>query len=212
MRGIHFIVPIGADQHQALHVRVCQEILHQVQRRRIEPLQIVEKQGQGMFRPREYIDKTTNYQLETSLGFALRKVRDRRLLSYNGLQFRDQTYHQLSVRMKRVTESIAPLAQLLFALTQEWANQALKGLRQSGIRDIALILVELACCKKASRRNQRLVQLIDDGGFADSGIAGNQNQLRPAAGYHMIKRSKQGLALALSPVQFLRAKQTFWKV
>src|SRR6266436_2030929 len=98
-------------------------------------------------------------------------------------------------------KGIAPLAQLLFAFTQKWASKALKGLRQSGIRDVALVLVELAGCKKAMRRNQRFVQLIDNGGFADSGIAGNQHQLRPPAGYHPIECCKQGLDLALSPVQ-----------
>src|SRR5215472_6168936 len=99
---------------------------------------------------------------------------------------------------------IAPLAQLLFALTQKWPGKALKGLRQGSIRDIALVLVELARCKKATRRNKGFVELINDGGFADSGIAGNQDQLRPAAGYHTIKRTKQGLDLARSPVQSLR--------
>ncbi len=72
-------------------------------------------------------------------------------------------------------KGIPPLAQLLFALAQEGADKALKGLRQGGIRDIALVLVELARCKKATRSNQRFVQLIDDRGFADSGIAGNQH-------------------------------------
>ena len=33
-------------------------------------------------------------------------------------------------------------------------------------------------------------QFIDDGGFSDSGIAGNQHQLRPATGDHTIKRCK----------------------
>src|SRR5215813_7416728 len=101
-------------------------------------------------------------------------------------------------------KGIAPRAQLLFALAQKRTDKTLKGLGEGGIRDIALVLIELARCKKATRRNQRFVQLIDDGGFADSGIAGNQHQLGPATGYHTIKRSKQGLDLALSPVQFLR--------
>jgi len=39
---------------------------------------------------------------------------------------------------------IAPFAQLPFALTQEVTDKALKGLRQRGIRDVALVLIELA--------------------------------------------------------------------
>ena len=109
-------------------------------------------------------------------------------------------------------KGIAPLAQLLFALAQKWSGKALKGLRQGGIRNIALVLVELARCKKATRRNQRFVQLIDDGGFADSGIAGNQHQLRPAAAYDAVEGSEQDLDLARSPVQFLGDQQPVWAV
>ena len=76
------------------------------------------------------------------------------------------------------TKGVAPDAQLCFALTQKRTDKALKRLRQSGIRDVALVLVELAGGKKAARRNKRLVQLIDDGGLADTGISGNEHQLR----------------------------------
>src|SRR5215471_1668733 len=109
-------------------------------------------------------------------------------------------------------QSTSPPAQLLIAPIQKRADEALKGLRQGGIRNIALVLIELARCKKAARRNQGFVQLIDNGGFADSRIAGNQHQLRPPAGYHPIKRRKESVDLARSPVQFLRDKQTIWRV
>ncbi len=47
------------------------------------------------------------------------------------------------------------------------------------------------------------MQLIDDGGLADAGIAGDQHQLRPAASDDAVEGGEQGLDLALSPVQFL---------
>ena len=53
MRGIDFVVAIGADQHQMLQLRPGQQILQQIERRRIEPLQIVEEQRQRMFRAGE---------------------------------------------------------------------------------------------------------------------------------------------------------------
>src|SRR5262245_25761609 len=101
-------------------------------------------------------------------------------------------------------KGIAPPAQLLCAPAEKPAGQALEGLCEGGIRDVALVLVELARRKKATRTNQRFMQLIDDGGFADSGIAGNQHQLRPGTGYDTIEGGKQRLDLARSPVQFLR--------
>ena len=36
-----FVVPVSADQHQVLHARRSQQILKQIKRRRVEPLQVV---------------------------------------------------------------------------------------------------------------------------------------------------------------------------
>ena len=71
--------------------------------------------------------------------------------------------------------------QLGLALAQQRPDQALKRLRQRRIGDVALVLVELARGEQAARRHQRLVQFIDDRGFADAGIARDQHQLRRAA-------------------------------
>ena len=60
-----FVVPVSADQHQVLHVRLGQQILEQIERRRVEPLQVVEEQRQRMFRPREHADEPPEHQLET---------------------------------------------------------------------------------------------------------------------------------------------------
>jgi len=81
-----------------------------------------------MFRPCEYIDKSTKDQMKPALGVLRRKFRNRGLLPNNRLQFGDQTHHELSVRIQCLMKGIAPLAQLLFALTEKWADQALKGL------------------------------------------------------------------------------------
>ena len=51
------------------------------------------------------------------------------------------------------------------------------------------------------------MQFIDDRGFADAGIAGNQNQLRRTALDHAIEDGEQAFDLALSPVQLLRDQQ-----
>ena len=99
MGGIDFVVPVGADQHQVLHVRLGQQILQQIERCRVEPLQIVEEQGERMFRPREYTDKSPEHQLEAALRILRRKFRDRWLFSDDELQFRDEIHNELSVRI-----------------------------------------------------------------------------------------------------------------
>jgi hypothetical protein len=68
MGGIDFVVPIGADHEQMLHVRLGQQVGEHIERRRVEPLQIVEKERQRMFRPREDADQPPEHQLETALS------------------------------------------------------------------------------------------------------------------------------------------------
>ena len=98
------------------------------------------------------------------------------------VQFGDEVDHEPSVRPQRLQQALrASCAQLGLALAEKWPHQALKRLHQRRIRDVALVLVELARREQPTRRHQRLVQLIDDGGLADAGIAGDQHQLRRAA-------------------------------
>src|SRR6266851_6344631 len=125
-----------------------------------------------MFGLREDAEKSPEHQPETALCLLWRKLRDPRLLSDEQLQFGDNVDHEPTVRAQRLAQRVAPAGQLRVALAQKRADQALKRLRQRRIGDVALVLVELARCEEPTRRHQRLVQLIDDGGLADAGIAG----------------------------------------
>src|ERR1700744_6481017 len=91
-------------------------------------------------------------------------------------------------------------------------DKALKSLGQRGVRNITLVLVELARGKKAPRRNKHLMELVDYAGLADPGISGNEHQLRRSARYHALKGGKQGIDLPLAPVQFLRNQEAVWCV
>src|SRR5579872_5639709 len=97
MRRINFVVPVGPDQQQILHVRLDQQIFQKIECRRVQPLQIVKKKSQRMIRPGEYADEPTKYQMKTTLRILRRNFKDRRLFSYNVAQFRNQVYNQLSV-------------------------------------------------------------------------------------------------------------------
>ena len=97
MGGIDFVVPVGPDHQQRLLVRLGQQVGEQIERRRVKPLQIVEKKRQRMFRPSEDADKPPEHQLETALCLLRRKPRDRRLLSDEKLQLGDNADHELPV-------------------------------------------------------------------------------------------------------------------
>src|ERR1700716_4204244 len=98
MHGIDLIVPISADQHQVLQIRSGQEILQQVERRRIEPLEVVEKQRERVLGSSEYADKPPEHQFETPLRVLRLKIRDWYLFSNDEFQFRNQIHDQQSVR------------------------------------------------------------------------------------------------------------------
>src|ERR1700694_2573655 len=84
MGRVDFVVPICADQHQVPHIGLGQKILEQVKRCRVEPLQIVKEQCEWVLGPREYVDKSPEYQLKTALRVLWRKLRDGWLFSYYG--------------------------------------------------------------------------------------------------------------------------------
>src|SRR6266850_377036 len=100
-------------------------------------------------------------------------------------------------------QGVAPALQLGLAFTEKRLHKAPKSLGERRIRDVALVLIELARREQAARRHEHFVQLIDDRRLADSGISGDQHQLRRAALYDAVEGGEQGIDLARSPVQLL---------
>src|ERR1700757_1376522 len=122
-----------------------------------------------MFPSSEHGEKAPENQLKAALRVKGRQLRDRRLVTDDELQLRNQVDNKLSVRVQCFAKGLAPSSQLWIALAKKWSDQALKGLRQGRIGDVTLVLVELACREQATRRDQRLVQLVHHRGFADAG-------------------------------------------
>src|SRR5262249_13044447 len=95
MGRIDLIVPVGANDQQMTHVRLGQQIFQQIERRGVQPLQIVEEQRERMLRPRKYTDESTEHELKASLRILRRNLGDSWLLSDDELQFGDQIHHEL---------------------------------------------------------------------------------------------------------------------
>src|ERR1700731_5225279 len=107
-----------------------------------------------MFRPGEHADKPPKHHLETSLRALWRKLRDGRLVTDDELQFGKEIGHEPAVRAQRLQKGVAPTAKLGVALPEERPNKAMKSLGQRRIRNVALVLVELARREKPTGRNE----------------------------------------------------------
>src|SRR6516164_3309583 len=110
-----FVVAVGADEEKVAKFGPAQQVFQQVERRRVEPLQVIEEERQRMFRPREDADELPKYQLEAPLRVLWRKLRDRRRLSDDSFHFRNETGNQSCVWSQRFSQRIAARREVRFA-------------------------------------------------------------------------------------------------
>src|SRR4029077_16426188 len=109
MGGRDFVVPVRTDQQQVPHVRLDQQVLKQIERRSIEPLQIVEEERQRMLLRGEHAQEPPEHRVETSLRVLRRQFGKRGLLADDEFQVRKQASDELSVQAQRLTYRFAPV-------------------------------------------------------------------------------------------------------
>ena len=127
MRGVDLVVAVGADQQQMPDVALRQKVFQQVERSRVEPLQVIEEQRQRMFRAREDTDEPPQHRLEPALGVLRRHIDERRLRADDELQLGDQVHDQ--PRRSRPAPRQAPFASGLSSaslLTRIWRTSGWK--------------------------------------------------------------------------------------
>src|SRR5262249_1165036 len=203
MRGSDFVIAVGAYEEKIAGIGSAQQVSHQVERRGVEPLQVIEEERQGMFRPSEDTDELTKHQLETPLRVLWRKLRDRRWRSDNERHFRNEIHNQSCVQSQRLPQRVAPGREVGFTFAEQRPDQALKGLCQSRVGNVAFVLIELTGSEQAARQYQHRLQFVDDRGLTDPRIARDQDQFRGATVDDAIEGGEQGLDLTSPPVEFL---------
>ena len=105
VRGADLVVPVGPDQQQVPHLRVRDQVLEEVERRCIQPLQIVEEQRERVLLAREHAEEAPEHHLEAVLRILRRQVRDRRLFPDHELQLGNEVDDELTVRAQRLAQS-----------------------------------------------------------------------------------------------------------
>ena len=81
-------------------------------------------------------------------------------------------------------------------------------MRQGGIRNVALVLVELARREPPARRDERLLEFVHHRRLADAGVPGHEHELGCAVCHDPFERAKQRPDLMLPAVERLRRHQT----
>jgi hypothetical protein len=98
VRRTDLIVPVGADQQQVLNFGVRNEMLEEVERCCIQPLQIIEEQCQGVFLARERPKEAPEDHLEAVLCILRREVGNQRLFADDEFDLGDEVDDELAVR------------------------------------------------------------------------------------------------------------------
>ena len=86
-------------------------MLEQVERRPVQPLQIVEEQGERMLCPGEHAEESAEHLLETGLRFLRRQLSNRWLLPDDESEFRNKVGHKRAVHAQRVEQIGTPASQ-----------------------------------------------------------------------------------------------------
>nr|WP_231906458.1 hypothetical protein [Cupriavidus gilardii] len=173
--AFHFVAAVRADQQQVGHVGMRCQVAKQVQRRGVQPLQIVQEQDQRMPGTGEYPDEAAEHAQEARARLGAGKLRDLRLRAEQMLQVGDQVDDQAAMAAQRRLQRRTPGLQLMLGLAEQLANQRLECLGHGCVRLGALVLVELADREGGGRRREGLAQCVDQRGLADTGIAGDQH-------------------------------------
>src|SRR5580704_6081528 len=115
VRGADLVVPISPYQKQVPHLSVRDQMIEEVERCCISPLQIVEEQGERVLLTCEYAEEMPEYRLEAVLRILRRQIRNRRLLPDHKLQRWNEVDDKLTVRAQRLPQRVPPPGKLRLA-------------------------------------------------------------------------------------------------
>ena len=80
-------------------------------------------------------------------------LRKRCLFPDDELHLGDEAHDQLAVRADRIQQVTTPPVDFRLAFDEDMPDQGLEGLCQGAVRNVAFVLVELACREKPTRRD-----------------------------------------------------------
>src|SRR5262249_27664167 len=127
----------------------------------------------------KHAQEVAHNAIETVAGFGGRHVRHGRLGADNHLQFWEELNDEPSVRLQRGAEYVTPCHQYNITIHEQMAYETLQRLEKRHVGNVVLQLVVLAGKEQAALLCDGRIQLLYQGGFANAGIPGDEQQFTP---------------------------------
>ena len=160
----------------------------------------------------EHPQKGPEHHVKTTLRFGGGELGNRKLPADDKFELRDEGHDELTIRANGLAYRVSPTLDPRLTLGQDLANVGAERLSKRGIRNIPVVLVELPRQEEPARQDDCFVQLMDDRGLADPGIAGDEKENRRAGGDHLSECREQGFAFSITPIEFLRHQKPVRRV
>jgi hypothetical protein len=200
MSGIDIGFAVRAQDQEVRQVGVRHQHVDQAERGAVCPLQVVEEQDERVLRRRERRDEAAHQHAVADLGLAGSEVRHGRLRAQHQAEGRDQIRDETGVRRECIEQSLAPPQQLPLAAREQPPRQLVQRVDERAVRDVALVLVELAFQEDAVAQRDGTVDLADQRGLADARLPRHE-QRGAAAGRDTLEDDEQLGDLGLAAVE-----------
>src|ERR1700675_1478072 len=116
-----------------LHLARDDEMLKQLKRGPVHPLQVVQEQDERMLRTREHGEESLKDALKAIFGVLGRQFRNGRQRSEDELEFRDEIGDYPAIGFDRLSQIAFPPIDFHVASGQDLAEKRPEGLREGGI-------------------------------------------------------------------------------
>src|SRR6516165_217733 len=202
MSGIHFVVAIGANQKEILNLRAVNQCPNQVERSRVDPLEVVQEDHQRMLLGGKHTDKTLKGKLEAISCLDRAQGVGRRLLPEAQLHFRYHLSQNTGISSQRLRQPGAPDRQAIFTLREKLLDKAPKGLEQRPKRSVACHQVKFPGEEVAALPDDGSVKLLNEGSLANARVTGYEQE-GGVSFADAVEGADELLHLLLSPVELL---------